>query len=314
MLRWLTSVALGALNRLAADTAARVGGGIGVLAWRIGVRRRVVSEVLERTLGLQGVERQRIARRSYATMGATFLELWTVGGPSGPEDGLRVLAPRWMALIHRRHPACAYVTPHLGAWDVGAYGTARVAGTLFAYAKAQHSPEVDRLTNVQRERLGYRVLLARHGERTTAVTAMRALRGGASLALMADQKPADEESAPARFLGLPTNSHRGPAFFAERGQVPLVPCLCVRVRAGASALFIGRPLVPRPGMDLTQAVMDWYSAMVAAFPGQYFWHHKRFNGTPPELPPRAREPWRERGLRLLVEDPTAMAERTADSG
>src|SRR5262249_1482577 len=150
----------------------------------------------------------------------------------------------------------------------------------------------------------YRVLMARHGDRTSAVTVMRALRDGCSLGLMADQKPADEESEPAFFLGRPTNCHRGPAFFAARAGAALVPGFCVRTRAGVSALFVGRPLEPRAGARLTQGVMDWYSAMIAAFPGQYFWHHKRFTGTPPVLAPRAVEPWRARGLRLLVEDPT----------
>jgi lauroyl/myristoyl acyltransferase len=46
--------------------------------------------------------------------------------------------------------------------------------------------------------------------------------------------------------------------------------------------------------------MDRLSAIIAAFPGQYFWHHRRFK-RPLELPRRAEEPWRVHGLRLLVE-------------
>jgi KDO2-lipid IV(A) lauroyltransferase len=241
-------------------------------------------------------------------MGATFLELWTVGGPAGPERSLRVLVPRWMESLHRRHRAVIYVTPHLGCWDVGAHGLVRYSRKLLVYAKAQHSAEVDRLTNLQRERMGYRVLMARHGDRTAAVTAMRSLRDGDALGLMADQKPADEESEPAFYLGLPTNCHRGPSFFAQRAGAVVVPGFCLRVRAGESVLFVGRPLAPRAGLDLTQTVMDWYSAMVSAFPGQYFWHHKRFNGKPPELAARTTEPWRERGLRLLIEPPAASSQ------
>ncbi len=302
MRRLLVAALLGALNRLAADTAARVGGGLGVIAWRLGVRRRVVNDIIARALALDPVARRRVTRRAYATMGANFIEVWTIGGPDGPERHLRLLTPRWQQRIHAQGRALAYVGPHLGAWDVGGHGIVGPARRLLVYAKAQHSPEVDRLVNMQRERLGYRVLLTQHGDRTGAVTVLRSLREGASVALMGDQRPGDHEAAPAWFLGQRANCHLGPGFFAGRAGVSLVPSFCVRVRAGESALFVGRPLAPRPGLDLTQAVMDWYSAMIAAFPGQYFWHHRRFSGTAPELVPRSGEPWRERGLRVLVDE------------
>ena len=73
------------LNRLAADTACRLGGTLGVLAWRLGLRRRVVNEQLSACLGLRGEARAQVARRCYASMGANFLQVWTTGGPDGPE-------------------------------------------------------------------------------------------------------------------------------------------------------------------------------------------------------------------------------------
>lgn len=300
MLRGLPVLFLRLLNGMAADTACRAGGALGVLAWRLGIRRRVVNEQLGGILGLRGQARKRVSRRCYATMGATFLELWTIGGPDGLERNVRLLNPRWMARVAARHPACVFVTPHLGSWDGGARGLAISVPKLLTYAKAQHSAEVDALTNRQRERMGYRVLMARHADRTAAVTVLRALRDGGYVGLMADQKPADEEAEPAYFLGRPTHCHRGPGFFATRAGVPIVPGLCVRVRAGELVMLVGRPAIV-PAAEATQAVMDWYAAMIAGVPGQYFWHHKRFRGTPPALPPRATEPWRERGLRLIAD-------------
>jgi len=274
MPRWMSSLLAQVLNHLAADTACRVGGTLGILVWYLGIRRSVVSYYLQLCLGLRGAQRQRIARRCYATLGATFLELWTVGGPDGPERHLEILTPHWQHSLHRRYPACIYVSPHIGAWDIGGHGLQRHAERMLVYAKAQHSAEVDRVTNLQRERLGFRVLMARHGDRTAALSSLRGLRSGVSLALLTDQKPADEESQRGRFLDQETNCHRGPAFFANRAKLPVVPAFCVRRRAGRCVLFVGRPLPVDE--QLTQHVMDCYSAMITAFPGQYFWHHKRF--------------------------------------
>lgn len=295
---WCIACLVHLLGSLAADTACRVGGGLGVLAWRLGVRRRLVTRQLDACLGLQGRARARVARRAYATIGATFLELWTVGGPDGPERHLECWTAGWQRRLHRQG-GCIYVTPHLGAWDLGAHGLVRAAGRLLVYAKAQHSAAIDAITNQQRERLGYQVLLARHGDRTAALAALRALRAGASLGLMADQKPADEEAVPARFLGHHVACHRGPGVLARAARVQVVPGLCVRRRAGVNVLIVGRPLQPRDEAATIQAVMDRYSAMIAAVPGQYFWHHRRF----PAATPRSADDdpaWRA-GIRLLAQ-------------
>jgi lauroyl/myristoyl acyltransferase len=273
-----------------------------VLAFHLGVRRRVASGCVATALGLRGDARRRVVRRSYASMGATFLELWTFGGVDGIERHLRYLNPAWQALVHRRHPGCVFLTPHLGNWDLGSHGLRRFAPRILAYAKAQHNPQVDALVNAQRARAGTEVLLAEHGDRTAAVKVMRALRDGVPVGLMADQGPGSREGVPAYFFGVPTYCHAGPGFFAKRGRVPIVPGLCVRVRAGEFAILAGRPLPAESGDEgqLIQAAMDLLCAMIAAVPGQYFWQHRRFKNRL-KLPPRAVEPWRRWGLRLLAD-------------
>ncbi len=306
---------LRALNRLAGDTAGRVGGGLGVLAFYLGIRRRVASGVF-RDAGLphHPTRRRDLIRRSYATMGANFLELWTVGGPDGPERHIRTLAPGWHALVHRRHPGCAFLTAHLGTWDMGAAGVRQFVPRFLAYAKAQHNPAVDRLVNAQRERTGITVLLAEHGDRSSAVLVMRALRQGTPVGLMADQAPGSREGVPAWYFRVATYCHGGPGFFANRARVPIVPGLCIRVRAGRSVLFMGRPLAHDAGDEaaLVQASQDLIAAMVAAFPGQYFWQHRRFKDRL-VLPPRPVEPWQRWGLRLIV-DPTLALPAAASDG
>lgn len=299
--RWTILPLLRALGALHADTAARAGGALGVAAFHLGLRRRTVSANLRDALGLSGRRRRAIARRSYASIGANFLQLWTIGSGHGPEAGLRVANPGWLAHLRRRHPSLVVVLPHLGDWEMGGHGAARFQRVV-VYAKPQGLPEVDAAINAQRRRGGFEVVLTGEGDRTGALTVLRALRDGCWLGLLADQRPGHVPGQAAWFLGRPVRCHAGPAFFARRLGVPVVPGVAIRTGAGRSVLFFGRPILP-PLPDegeLTQRCMDRLSAMIAAFPGQYFWHHRRFKRLE-ELPPRGREPWRERGLRLLVE-------------
>ena len=299
--RLLLAPLLNAFGRVGADAAGRAGAALGVLAFHLGVRRRVVSANLALCLGLRGTQRRMIARRSFAAIGANFVELWTFGHPdAGPERGLVRMNPRWQELVHRRHPGAVFLALHLGSWDIAACAGS-IVGPFLVYAKPQRDLALDALLNRQRALAGMDILLARHGERTGAITVLRALRADRAVGLLADQKPSADEGKPAWFLGQATPCHAGPAFFAIRARVPMVPGICIRTGAGRYAVFYGRPIFA--GGDegaLLQAGMDRMSAVIAAFPGQYFWHHRRFKRLS-ELPPRAVQPWRTRGLRLLVD-------------
>ena len=298
--RWLIAPLLGQLGRLSATTADRLGGTIGVLAWRLGVRRRLSGELLTRCLGVTGPARARLVRRSYATMGANFLALWTVGGPEGVERSLTVLNPTWLRLMLKRHPAVLFLTPHLGSWDLGAHAIAKATGRIVAYAKPQHNAEVDALINAKRAALGIEVIMAASGDRQAAMKALRAARSGIPVGLMGDQRPGRHEGAPARFFGHAAWCHQGPAFFALKAKMALLPGFCVRRRAGQIVGLCGAARTAE-GLDeaaVVQLAIDLQCAMIAGVPGQYFWQHKRFAGSQPEVPPRQHEPWRGR-LRFM---------------
>jgi Kdo2-lipid IVA lauroyltransferase/acyltransferase len=297
-----------ALGALAADTGDRIGASLGLLAYHLGVRRRVVARNVALTLAPRPRERRRLIRRAYLSMGANFVVVWSIGRARGPERCLADAAPTWHRALQARHGGLVYIGPHLGNWEVGAYGNRDADGEICAYAKTQHDGVIDELINRQRRRAGVRVLVAGDRDRAQAVIALRGLRDGRSLGMMADQKPNAAEGVPGWFLGQPTLCHRGAAFFAKRAGAPLVPSFCVRVAAGRYRLFVGRGIaadaIDEPA--LVQHGMDLMSAIVAAFPGQYFWHHNRFKRASAPLPPRASHPWLERGLRLLTDVPATL--------
>ncbi len=286
LLRWVLT---GVLRRLAADTLCRVGAGLGVLAFAIGVRRQAARAQLQRALGVRGAPARRLLRRAYATIGAAFFEVWGVGGPDGPEGHLRLLAPTHCRRLARR--GVVFVLPHQGCWDAAAGAWAASFGGIIAYAKQQRDPVVDAAVVAQRARLGIRVVWARRGDRRQAVGVLRDVRGGAALGLLADQRPSGDDGEPAEFLGHATLVNGGPGFFGSHGAA-LVPVLSVRTAAGRSVVLPLRPLPGAAAADLRQQAAWAMSAAIAAFPGQYFWMHKRLRDEPAV---GGEQPWR-RGL------------------
>ena len=286
LVRLMTMAVLRSLQFLASDTASRVGAGLGVLAWRAGVRRRLVNHTMQQTLGLSGPQRARLTRRSYATMGANFVEIWTAGGVDGVEHHATPANPAWALHLQRLHPGIVLSTLHLGSWDGSLIGGCRSWTRVLAYAKAQHNEVMDGLLNQRRAITGAEVLLTRQGDRTGAVKVMKALRSGGVVGLLADQRPRPSEGVAASFLGQPAWCHPGPAFFADRATVPVVPAFALRISANVTKVYVLRPFQVS-GLSSaagTQRVMDVLSALIAAFPGQYFWHHRRFTAAPETCP------------------------------
>jgi Kdo2-lipid IVA lauroyltransferase/acyltransferase len=270
------------MQSLSSPTATRLGAWLGVMAFHLGIRRRLVRETLGLTLGVRGPERARLARRAYATMGANFIEIWTAGGQDGIEQHIEVANPTWARVVQARHPSMVMATAHLGSWDAALIGGRPLFSRLLAYAKAQHNVVLDKHLNDCRQITGAEILLTRQGDRTGAVTVLRALRSGAMVGLLADQRPRREEADAGTFLGQSAWCHPGPAFFAQRAGVVVVPGFALRVRSGLTKVYLLRPfqVAGLPPAVATQRVMDVLSALIAAFPGQYFWHHQRFSDVP----------------------------------
>jgi lauroyl/myristoyl acyltransferase len=300
--RLVVAPLLGLLGTLSAATADRLGGMLGVAAFHLRVRRRVANETMTRCLGITGAARAVLVRRSYATMGADFIALWTTGGHDGWERHVVEANPLSMRSTLARNRAALFITPHLGVWEIGAHVVGRITGGVVAYAKPQHNPPVDALVNAKRAALGIDMVMAASGDRTAALRAMRAARNGTPVGLMGDQRPGRHEGAPARFFGHPAWCHQGPAFFVTKVRMALIPGLCVRRRAGSYVNFCGlaRDCAGLDESAVVQLAIDLQCAMIAAVPGQYFWQHRRFAGPPPEVPPRPSEPWRG-GLRFIAD-------------
>jgi KDO2-lipid IV(A) lauroyltransferase len=297
------------LARLQPDTAGRLGAWLGSLAFHLGVRRQVVGGNLSRCLGLHGPARYLVSLESYRSIGATMLQLWSYG-KQGPASVVYEWAdPTWARRLGATTGGYVLLTLHSGNWDVAGLACSQLFRGLTAYATPQHNPAFDQLINAQRLVLGMEVVLVRSGDRRGALQAVRGLRAGHSVGLLADQGPRPEVGHPGRFFGQPVWCHHGPVVLARRAQVPIVPIVALRVGWNRYRAFLGRPfdVGPLDDAQAVQACMDRIEAMIRLAPGQYFWHHRRFKRTIAGMPPMEVADREGRGIAVLTRAGSAVA-------
>lgn len=307
MMHALIALFLRCLASLRFETAERLGAALGLLSYHLGVRRRVVAGQIKQCLpDLSPAERRRAIRACYCSIGANVFSIFATADDQHPfGDRWRQMNPQWCQLMGQRHPGAVYLTLHLGAWEANAWITIRhlQQERIICYATTQHDALLDQALNQRRTRRGADMVFVRGDDRRSALQTIRSLRGGERSAyLLSDQGPRPRHGQAAWFLGQPTYCHHGAVIFAQRAGVPIIPCVSLRSGPAQFNYFCGRPL-DCSALDEDQALqicMDCLSALIAAFPGQYFWHHRRFKHHA-DIPARDREPWRERGLRVLTD-------------
>ncbi|MFO7893228.1 MAG: lysophospholipid acyltransferase family protein [Longimicrobiales bacterium] len=116
--------------------------------------------------------------------------------------------------------------------------------------------------------------------------ALKALRAGRAVALLADQDARDR-GVFVPFFGRPASTHRGPALLALRSGAPVFMATAVRRPDGRYRIRVRRVPVPDGEDDaereerLTAALAAALESVVREDPAQYLWHHRRWKTRPP---------------------------------
>jgi KDO2-lipid IV(A) lauroyltransferase len=121
---------------------------------------------------------------------------------------------------------------------------------------------------------------------------IQALREGQTLAVLIDQGVRRKESVEVTFLGRKTLATPAVALLALRCRMPVVPLFCVRDSHGKYRLSILPPMVYQRTASLrhdiqafTQLLMNTLEDAIRDDPEQWFWFHRRWKRTYPELYP-----------------------------
>lgn len=276
-------------------TFVRLGAVIGRFVFDVlKIRREVTLANLRFVFGEAKSEQEVVAlgRRSYEQLGGSLLEFSSLYGMT-QEQLRQVVQFVDLGIIDEvvaSGRGCMLVTGHFGSWELfGAAFVARGYKTTFL-VREQSNPLASRMQNLLRARGGIEIV--KDGP-LVARGVLRAIRHGHLVGILPDQD-AGRHGVFVDFLGRPSSTYKGPAFFAYRANVPIVTAFIRRTPDGnhiGTILPAIHPDPSRPQEDeihrLTQAYSDLMSEWIRAHPEHYFWVHRRWKTQPPGATPFA---------------------------
>lgn len=275
----------GLFGLLPEPLALRLGASLGSAArFLLPGRRRLVLRNLEGAFPDATPEwRGRVCRDAYRHFGREAAAMLLLGRlPPGSIDArVELDGEECIREALAEGKGVIVVSGHLGNWEVGAAALAARGYPVDGVAQGQANPWIDRELTEARARLGVGVIP--RGDAARA--GLRTLRAGRVLGLVADQN-ARGAGVIVPFLGVPASTHRGPALLSRRSGAPILLVTCLSLPGGrARYRLVLRPVHWSRTEDpeeeirrITAAFTRDLGALVGSFPGQYFWHHRRWRG------------------------------------
>jgi Kdo2-lipid IVA lauroyltransferase/acyltransferase len=276
----LFRAAIGASRLLGDRQAERVGERLGVLGYRLGIRRRIVEDNLR--IAFPDADAGRvaaIARAAYAHLGRETVVMLRLASASAEQvvSRTRLVGEEEMRPLYEAGGGVIIAVGHLGNWEVGAASLAARGYRVAAIAKRAANPLFNARIMEARRRLGVEIIDFARASRLT----LRALRDGKIVAFAADQH-AGRSGLEVPYFGRPASTYRGPALMALRTGAPLWLAVPLRMPDGSYAMS-GERIYTTPTGDLDADVLrvtaDYARRLEAAVrrhPEQYLWHHRRW--------------------------------------
>lgn len=276
-------------QRLPTGLVSAIGRGAGRLWYLFDVpHRRVAHENLRQAFGdeLSAAARARIVRAVFRNVAETAVEFLTFPRMRTFED---VLEYGTLEHFDRLEDAVAegkgviILAAHFGNWELTAAGAAIKGMPVFAVARPLNMPRVNDAITAIRESSGLKMIQRRTG----AIAALRAVRRGGVLGILADQNTR-KDNVFVEFFGRPAATTPAPAFLALKTGAPVIPVYTMRVgpRSFRTIVYPRLQLVDTGNLEHdvlvnTQLCARELERMVRAHPENWFWIHRRWKTQPP---------------------------------
>ncbi len=265
------------------------GRGLGNFVWYfVGYRRAVVLSNLSHAFGLEKspAEIRVLGRAFYRHLGMTLMEF--LAFPRFKRENILQM----VELQGKEHlqelvalgRGGLLVSGHFGNWELLGARVACEGVPISFIVKPQSNPAVDRVQNEIRNRVGIGTIRSGAGIKIM----IKALRNKELIGMLADQD-AGKDGFFTEFLGRQASVFKGPAYFAWKLNIPIVPAFISREPDGR---HVGRllPLIhPDPSWTEEEAIarlsrmqVELLEEAVREIPEQYFWIHRRWKTRPPE--------------------------------
>jgi Kdo2-lipid IVA lauroyltransferase/acyltransferase len=180
-----------------------------------------------------------------------------------------------------------FVTPHLGNWEMLAFGMSAIVGPIAYLARPLDNPLLDRYTSRVRSRFGNRPI----NKRDSVLEGLAILDAGGNLGLLADVNTLQRDGVFVPFFGHLACTTRSVAMLALRTNALIVPICCVwdtnryriligeLVEAVRTASYAKKNII-----DTTALYTAEIEKFIRAYPGQWIWIHRRWKTRPSGQP------------------------------
>lgn len=282
---------LGLLPRRAAVAAGR-GMGRAAYALAAGLRRTGLRNLELAFPELSPAERELILRGSFLSLGRQLGEVSQF--PRATPGRLREVVEydeedvKLLDVARERGRGVIFLTGHLGAWEVLSFAHSAFYNPLSFLVRPIDNPLVEEMVEDLRTRFGNEPI----DKKSAARRAMKLLRDGGTLGVLADLNSQEREGIFVPFFGHLACTTAGVATLALRTDATVIPCFAPWDEERGKFVFRGGPVIElvRTGdqeRDIhinTARFTAAIEAYVRRFPDQWLWIHKRWKTRPPGEP------------------------------
>lgn len=284
-----TRVVLGMLGLLPRPVAVRAGRGIGRAVYALpgGKLRRTGERNLEMAFHEKSrTERTRILRGSFENLGRLLGEVSQF--PRHTPESLSHLI-EYRDIEHLRAAesmgrGVICVVPHLGAWEILPLALSAHHDPVSFMVRRIDNPRIEAMFERIRTRFGNQTI----DKKAAVRAALRVLREGGTLGILADVNTQPQEGVFVPFFGIPASTTAGVAMLALRTNAVVVP-MCAPFDAKKNR-YVLRSLPPMEvvrtgdGKEDVRVNTARFTAAIESFvreyPDQWLWVHRRWRTRP----------------------------------
>jgi KDO2-lipid IV(A) lauroyltransferase len=276
----------GLFRILPLDFASDVGAAvIGTLGPLTSADRTVERNLRIAFPGATDAEIARLRKAQWKNLGRLFAEFGMIDRIVRDPSRIEVVNRERLTAVAESDKPVVLISGHLSNFEIMAAAIVGAGIRCQVTYRAANNPHFDE--RIRRSRARYGVSLIPKGDGTREM--MRSLSRGESVAILNDQKFNAGVAGP--FFGEMAHTSPGPAVFALRYGVPMLPMSVERLKKARFRVVIHEPIMLEPTGDKTADIEEGV-ARINAFlesrireqPTEWFWVHKRW---PKELYKRA---------------------------
>lgn len=278
---------LGALPRPLAVAAGR---GVGRAAYALagGLRRTGMRNLELAFPEMNERERKRILRGSFRSLGRQLGEVSQF--PRVTAEKLREVVEydsedvKLLEVAGERGRGVIFLTSHLGAWELLCFAHSVFYNPISFLMRPIDNPRIEDMVESIRTRFGNQPI----DKKAAARTAMRLLRDGGTLGVLADLNTQEREGVFVPFFGHLACTTAGAATLALRTDATVIPVCAPWDEERRRYVFHGGPVIELvrtgdPKRDLEANTANFTAAIerqIRAYPEQWLWIHKRWKTRP----------------------------------